>query len=362
MRKFILATGIRPNIVKAFPLYKYMKMNKIDVKWVHSGQHNDASMFSDLLLDLPVIDNLNIMDSKSKGDRFGNIVKAYSLYFKKIDVDYVIVFGDGDSTLAAALAANKEKIDVIHIEAGLRSFDKTMPEEYNRILTDNLSKFLFVSEPSGILNLKAEGLYSSNTHLVGNIMIDCFYLFKEKIEQSEIIEEKSLPRNYALFTVHRQSNLTKNKLKYILELIKIVKKKMDIVFPVHPHTEKVLKSFNLFKNYKNNCYLIDPLPYIDFMKLMGTSDLVITDSGAVQEETSVLNVPCLTLRKNTERPITLSHGTNQLIEDKEDFERAFGYILNGQWKKSQVLAYWDGRTSLRITAILEMLKNGKTIR
>ena len=355
MKKFILATGIRPNIMKAYPLYKYMKLNNIDVKWVHSGQHKDNFMFSDVLPNLPKIDNLNIDGSKGSGYRLGEMIKAFSLYLKNNKADYVIVFGDGDSTLAVSLAANKENIDIVHVESGLRSFDKNMPEEYNRILTDNLSKILLVSEPSGILNLKVEGLFSKNTHLVGNIMIDCFQLFRDNISKSKIM--KSLPRKFVLFTIHRKSNLIEGKLKYILKLINIIKKNnMNIVFPLHPHTKKVLKQFNLLDTFKKNCFLIDALPYIDFMKLLENANAVITDSGGIQEEASVLNIPCLTLRDNTERPMTLFHGTNQLVTNENEFKRALNCIIKGQWKYGQVSGLWDGKTALRITAILEMIK------
>jgi UDP-N-acetylglucosamine 2-epimerase (non-hydrolysing) len=249
-------------------------------------------------------------------------------------------------------------IPVAHVEAGLRSFDRTMPEEINRLLTDAIAEYLFVSEPSGVVNLKREGVDDKNIFLVGNIMIDSLVTYREKAKQSDIRKTLGLlPRSFALMTLHRPSNVdTKEGLEKILILLEGLAGRTTIVFPIHPRTKKMIGQFGLEKRTEaiKGLKLIEPLGYVDFLCLMEQAQLVVTDSGGIQEETTYLGIPCLTMRENTERPITVEVGTNQLTGSDINVVLSKSLeVLDGKGKRGTVPELWDGKTAERISNILQ---------
>jgi UDP-N-acetylglucosamine 2-epimerase (non-hydrolysing) len=290
-------------------------------------------------------------------------------------VDIVTVVGDVNSTIACALAATKLHIPVAHVEAGLRSFDRTMPEEINRILTDQISDYLFTPSSDANGNLKREGISPDKIYLVGNIMIDNLLFNLKKAQKSNIFENLGLIttspgasiKNYALLTLHRPSNVDhKNSLRQIIGTLKGISREIPIIFPMHPRTRKMVTKFNLEKHFdfhtdrpraplkfSHSIHAIDPLGYVDFLALMSKAKVVMTDSGGIQEETTVLGIPCLTLRDTTERPITLTHGTNILVHNnKNKIVEVTRTILKEQQQKTHCPKLWDGKTAKRIIDIL----------
>jgi UDP-N-acetylglucosamine 2-epimerase (non-hydrolysing) len=290
-------------------------------------------------------------------------------------VDIVTVVGDVNSTIACALAATKLHIPVAHVEAGLRSFDRTMPEEINRVLTDQISDYLFTPSSDANGNLKREGIPPDKIYLVGNIMIDNLFFNLKKAQKSNIFENLGLItsspgasiNDYALLTLHRPSNVDhKESLGEIIGALKEISKEIPIIFPMHPRTRKMVTEFNLDKYFNfainkpkvptklsNSIYALDPLGFIDFLGLMSKAKIVLTDSGGIQEETTVLGIPCLTLRDTTERPITLTRGTNILVHNnKTKIVEATRKILKGQNQKANRPKLWDGKTAERIANIL----------
>ncbi|HUJ80855.1 MAG TPA: UDP-N-acetylglucosamine 2-epimerase (non-hydrolyzing), partial [Candidatus Acidoferrales bacterium] len=270
--------------------------------------------------------------------------------------DCVLVVGDVNSTVAASLAAAKLGIPVVHVEAGLRSFDRTMPEEINRIVTDALSDFLFVTEEDAIENLIHEGKRREQIHFVGNVMIDALKQFLPIAQKSKIADELGLAsvkdQPYALLTLHRPSNVdSAETLGALLAAITEIASEIPVIFPVHPRTQDRLRAAG--SNSLNRIRFVPPLGYLDFLCLMSRARLVLTDSGGIQEETTALGVPCLTLRENTERPVTVTEGTNELVgQDPAKIVQAARAILNGQTKKGRVPRYWDGHAAERIIEIL----------
>jgi UDP-N-acetylglucosamine 2-epimerase (non-hydrolysing) len=267
--------------------------------------------------------------------------------------DLLLVPGDVNSTLAGALFANKHQIKLGHIEAGLRSFDRTMPEEFNRLITDELSDLFFVTEPSGEEHLLSEGKPASAIHYVGNTMIDTMVAFEKEINDSPILEKLEIGTNdFVLMTMHRPATVdNKNELQKLIDLIDEMSKKYKVVFPIHPRTVKNAKEFGLYERLINNSNLIstDPLDYFSFQKLVKQSRFILTDSGGIQEESTFLGVPCLTLRNNTERPVTCTEGTNTLV--KFEMNEILGYVQQieeGRYKKGTVLKGWDGHATERI--------------
>lgn len=353
LKKIVLITGIRPNIVKAFSLYRNLLEEECFVPiLIHTNQHSGDEMFKILWNEfgLPKPKLLEYQSS-NEADRLGYIIVELSKQFRKIRPDLVIVFGDGDSTLAGALTASKMKIPLAHVEAGLRSFDWGMPEEHNRVTTDHLSDFLFITEYSGLQNLTFEQVSQDKIFLVGNTMIDALVVLRDKFREKNK-EFKRFP--YYLFTIHRPSNVDNpERFKRILKFLE--KLKHPILFPVHPRARKAIQKFNLEKYVPKNLYLIKPFGYLDFLSFEEKALAVITDSGGVQEETTYLGVPCLTIRSNTERPITIETGSNTLILDEmetvgedhdlELFERSSN-------KKGKVPNLWDGEAGKRIVKIL----------
>lgn len=358
--KIINIVGTRPNFIKIAPLIGEMKKHKeIQQILVHTGQHYDKEMskffFDDLGIPKPDI-NLGI-GSDTDISQTARIMLELEKVLIKERPDLVVVVGDVNSTLAAALTAVKCNVKVAHIESGLRSFDRTMPEELNRILTDQLADFLFTTEESGNRNLEDEGIDKKKIFFVGNVMIDSLLTHKEKARNSKILDKLNLEKNdYAVLTLHRPSNVdNKESLGYVIDILGQIQKKTKIVFPVHPRTMKNLVKFNLTNKVKNQKNIIptEPLGYLDFMHLMANSKFVITDSGGIQEEATVLGVPCITLRDNTERPVTVEQGTNMLVStDKKKIVEASMKIIKGVSLKGRVPELWDGLAAKRIVEIL----------
>ncbi|MBA7715733.1 UDP-2,3-diacetamido-2,3-dideoxy-D-glucuronate 2-epimerase [subsurface metagenome] len=326
---------------------------------VHTGQHYSDSMSKTFFdeLDIPVPDiNLEV-GSGSHAQQTGEIMKRFEPVLQKHNPDAVLVVGDVNSTVACTLVAVKLGYQTIHVEAGLRSFDRSMPEEINRILTDSICDFLFVTEPDGLANLKSEGINESKMFFVGNVMIDTLELHKARAARSRILNDLDLTvGNYGVITLHRPSNVDNHKvLERIVDALSEIQKDMEIVFPIHPRTYNNLKSNGLGARLEElpNILTMDPLGYLDFLKLMSDAKIVLTDSGGIQEETTILNVPCLTLRENTERPVTLTEGTNILVGT--DTNRILtGYRENlNKPKNTNRPKFWDGKAAERIVQILK---------
>lgn len=369
MKKIISVVGARPNFMKMAPLHKEFSKHKKKVvhKIVHTGQHYDKHLseifFNQLGLPKPHI-NLGVGSGSHAVQTAETMVKFEKTVLKE-KPDLVIVYGDVNSTLAASIVCSKilqngKPVPVAHVESGLRSFDRTMPEEINRVVTDSISQFLFVPEEDGLLNLKKSGIDSRNIFFVGNIMIDSLIGYLKQAKKSKIHDELCLTKkDYALVTLHRPSNVdTKNNFIKILNIFKDINRlspETDIVFPVHPRTLKMVEKFGLYRNLEeiNNLVLTQPIGYIDFLSLINFSKFVITDSGGIQEETSYLNIPCLTLRENTERPITIKHGSNVLCgSDRKIIIKELEKIFLGDFKKTKKLKFYDGKTAGRIVNII----------
>ena len=355
--------------MKMAPLHKELLKHKDKVvhKIVHTGQHYDKQM-SDVFfkhLGLPESHIYLGVGSGSHAVQTAETMVKFEEVVLKEKPDLVLVYGDVNSTLAASIVCakilfNGEPVPVAHVEAGLRSFDRTMPEEINRIVTDSLSKYLFVPEEDGLINLKNSGIKRDSVFFVGNIMIDSLVGYMKQAKESNILNELCLAkRNYALVTLHRPSNVdSKESFLKILDTFKEINKlspDTDIVFPVHPRTVKMIEKFGLNKDLESirNLILTEPIGYIDFLSLIIFSKLVITDSGGIQEETSFLDIPCLTLRENTERPITVKQGSNVLCgSDPELIQFELRRIFSGRGKRRKRLKYYDGRTAGRIVDII----------
>lgn len=368
--KVINVVGARPNLMKIAALIKEMKQHpEITSILVHTGQHYDENMsklfFPDLQLSQPDI-YLGV-GSDSQAVQTAKIMVGFEEVLLKENPDLVVVVGDVNSTIACALVAVKINIPVAHVEAGLRSFDRNMPEEINRILTDAISDYLFVTEKSGEVNLLIEGRPEENIFFVGNIMIDTLLKNKERSNRSEIQSKLNVkPRDYALLTLHRPSNVDIEEVFVeILEALEEVQNHIKIVFPVHPRTRKRIEEFDLAKRFnflcnknqlgaaRNGFIMIDPLGYLDFLKLMSDAKFVFSDSGGIQEETTVLGVPCLTIRKNTERPVTVEEGTNVVVgTDKKIIIEESHKIINTYSDKGEIPYLWDGKAAQRIVEIL----------
>lgn len=346
--KIISVVGARPNFMKIAPIIREMnKYNDITSILVHTGQHYDKNMsesfFKDLNIPYPDY-NLGI-GSGSHAEQTAKIMIEFEKVCIKEKPDIVIVVGDVNSTIACALVAKKMNIKVAHVEAGLRSFDWDMPEEINRILTDRISDYLFVTEQSAIDNLKKEGFDDSKIFFVGNVMIDS--LLDNIDKKTDIVKRLNLKsKDYCVITLHRPSNVdNKEKLEYILDILNNIP--FRIVWPIHPRTLKNIESFGL-KEETKNFLLLDPLGYLDFITLISECKFVLTDSGGIQEETTYLGIPCITMRENTERPSTITLGTNKLLIKKEDILNAIKNLN----KNHSIPPLWDGKTAERIIKIL----------
>ena len=357
----MVIAGARPNFMKVAPIIRALKEHKksLTVTLVHTGQHYDACMsdifFKDLKIAKPNI-YLNV-GSSSHAVQTATIMKAFEQVIIKKKPDLVLVVGDVNSTLACSLVASKLGVKVAHVEAGLRSFDRNMPEEINRLVTDAISDYLFISEESGLINLKNEGVATKKIIYVGNCMIDTLLFNMERIEKSKILKTYDLKtKTYAVLTLHRPSNVDSNDtLTEIYNILKAVSQKIKIIYPIHPRTKMMIKKHQFLSKFKalENLIMIDPLGYLDFNKLVKYSKLVLTDSGGIQEETTLMKVPCLTMRENTERPSTLKQGTNILVgRNRIKIMQEVNKILNNYSKKSEIPKYWDGKASQRIVNYL----------
>jgi len=359
MKKILSVVGARPNFVKIAPVAKAFKKYKKEVKHLlcHTGQHFDERMsevfFNDLKMPRPDF-NLGISGG-SHAEQTARIMLEMEKVLAVEKPDLVIVPGDVNSTLAAALVASKMGIPIAHVEAGLRSFDKTMPEEINRIVTDVVSDFLFVSEHSGMHNLRDEGVDDDKIFFVGNTMIDTLEANYDTLEANPITDELDLPKeNYIVATFHRPSNVDDpESLKELMDTLSRLAEHRKLVFPVHPRTRKNIARFGLEDTMPPGLLLTEPLGYIEFLSLMRYAELVITDSGGIQEETTYMNVQCITVRKNTERPVTIDVGTNHLVGiSMEKVERTAMDILGGTTKPGRIPELWDGKAAKRIAEII----------
>jgi UDP-N-acetylglucosamine 2-epimerase (non-hydrolysing) len=357
MIKIISIVGARPNFMKIAPIMKAFKSSgEIEPLLVHTGQHYDEKM-SDLFfhqLGIPEPDiNLEV-GSSSHAVQTANIMKAFEPVVLEHKPDAVLVVGDVNSTIACGLVAVKLGVKLIHIEAGLRSFDRTMPEEINRILTDSISDFLFCTEQSGVDNLIKEGIAKEKIFLAGNVMIDTLLANKEKADESDILDKLGLKEDdFAALTLHRPSNVDDPDIfGGILDALEVIQNDMPVIFPIHPRTLRNMKSFNFESRFGQipNLKLIEPLGYLDFLKIMSCARIVLTDSGGIQEETTILKVPCLTLRDNTERPVTIECGLNQLVgTNPEKIINAYRKVMKTDMKQTNVPPLWDGLAAERIT-------------
>jgi UDP-N-acetylglucosamine 2-epimerase (non-hydrolysing) len=358
--KIDLIVGARPNFMKVAPLYKEIKNNSnIDVRIVHTGQHYDKNMsdifFEELEIPKPDI-NLGV-GSGSHGWQTGKIMMDYEEVIKDNQPDIVFVVGDVNSTVAVALVAKKSGITLCHIEAGLRSFDKSMPEEINRMVTDSISDHLFTTSKDANNNLRKEGHSPNKIHFVGNLMIDSLNSFIHKSKSEEILKELNLKaKRYALVTLHRPSNVDNPEmLKKLSNMLNKIQEDTPIIFPAHPRIKNKLDQFK-----GNNLHIRDPLGYLEFIGLEKDAKLIITDSGGIQEETTFLGVPCVTLRENTERPVTIDQGTNILLKPSENnlADKIIDIINNGK-KEYSIPEKWDGKTAERILKIIKDIENNK---
>jgi UDP-N-acetylglucosamine 2-epimerase (non-hydrolysing) len=359
VKKAALLVGARPNYMKVAPLWRVMKREAVSFVpvLIHTGQHYDREMseifFDDLAIPQP--DICLDVGSGSHAEQTGKIMITLEPALIGIDPDVLVVVGDVNSTLAGALVAAKMDIPVVHVEAGLRSFDRTMPEEINRILTDSISSILFTSCRDANKNLSNEGIGEDRIYFAGNIMIDSLVRVLKILNSSDILEKMQIePKRYVCTTIHRPSNVDDARvLREIISALEDVGKSMPVVFPVHPRTRKMLEKSG-WKSKGKDLRVIDPLGYVDYMKLMSNAAVVITDSGGIQEETTYLGIQCLTIRDNTERPITISQGTNRLIKPKhEDIVREFRDALKRVNMPVPQIEFWDGRTAERVLEVLK---------
>lgn len=364
--KVINVCGARPNFMKIAPLMRaFAAREGMQAVLVHTGQHYDDAMskafFDDLGIPRPDI-NLEV-GSASHAVQTALIMERFEPILLEEQPDAVLVVGDVNSTIACGLVAVKLLIPLIHVEAGLRSFDRTMPEEVNRVLTDVISELLFVTESSGVKNLQHEGINPEKIHVVGNVMIDTLLMQRELAAKSDVLDRLGLtPKQYGVITLHRPANVDDPAvLSGILDAFEEIQRTTPLVFPVHPRTRKNLEQTGLMGRLEgmSSMHLIEPLGYLDFLKLMSEGSLMLTDSGGIQEETTVLGVPCLTLRENTERPITITEGTNTLVgADPARIVAETRRILDGESKAGCVPELWDGHAAARIVRILHDWRGG----
>ena len=413
--KVISVVGARPNFMKVAPIYRAFKQFKINPSHFdsaqcdkrrmtdpnthtdnlqpipyspithlicHTGQHYDEKM-SKIFFDelgLPKPDYYLGVGGGSHAEQTARIMIEFEKVLLKEKPDLVIVVGDVNSTVACSLTAVKLGIKVAHVEAGLRSFDRSMPEEINRILTDSISDYLFVTERSGLDNLKREGIHDNKVHFVGHVMIDSLINYLPEAEgrynriSSELLsfrasinhlegdssEQQTSLKPYILVTMHRPSNVDfKDKLSDLIGMLNRLSEKRKIIFPIHPRTKQNIEKFGLDKKLSQNLILIDPIGYIDFIALIKNAEVILTDSGGIQEESTFLGVQCVTLRTTTERPITVEIGTNHLVgDDFNEAERVVNEILSGKKKEGKIPELWDGKASERIIKILIKDFNG----
>lgn len=356
MIKVLSVVGARPNFIKIGALHRAFEANPdLTSRIVHTGQHYDAKM-SDVFfrqLELPEPDIYLGIGSGSHARQTADVMTAFEEVVLREQPDVVVVVGDVNSTVAAALVASKLHVPLVHVEAGLRSFDRRMPEEINRLATDAISDLLYVSEQSGLDNLHREGVPEEKVYFAGNVMIDSLVHFREKARALATAEEYGLEEGrYILTTLHRPSNVDSSEnLLRIAELLAELQELATVVFPVHPRTRARLGSEGLLDRLDRlpNLRLTEPLGYLEFLNLMMHAGLLVTDSGGIQEETTFLRIPCITIRENTERPVTVDLGTNILLPlDQEEIVAAARRAMTGDWKEGTIPPLWDGKAATRI--------------
>ncbi len=349
--KVLHVVGARPNFMKVAPVLTALKArHNIEQILVHTGQHYDVNM-SDVFfeqLEIPAPDFNLAVGSGTHATQTAQIMTRLESVIVEQRPDVVLVYGDVNSTVAAALVCAKLGVRLGHVEAGLRSFDRTMPEEINRLVTDQLADLLYTPSEDGDINLRREGISPEKIFRVGNVMIDSLLKLLPIAQQRS---RNGLPTRYAAVTLHRPANVDDGEtLKSILQSLIEVSRDLEVVFPAHPRTRQRIADFGLDSRQLR---VMDPLPYVDFLALQSRATVVITDSGGIQEETTYLGIPCLTVRENTERPITVSLGTNILVgRDPDKLRTELAQILAGKGKKGSVPPLWDGKTGERIAALL----------
>ncbi len=358
--KIFLIAGARPNFMKIAPIARaFETYTHVAYKIIHTGQHYDQNMsdvfFEELGIRQP--DYHLGAGGGTHAQQTSKIMTRFEQICEADKPDMVIVVGDVNSTLACSIVAKKMHIPVAHVEAGLRSFDMEMPEEINRLVTDSISDLFFVTEQQGMDNLIQEGKNKNTLHFVGHVMIDnLFYQLTklEKIEKNGFLFKDFKEKNptYGVVTLHRPSNVDDKKvLNRIVATLTDISNKIPLVFPIHPRTRKNMKRFGIVPG--SNIKLTDPLSYMEFLFLWKDAALALTDSGGLQEETTALGIPCLTIRENTERPITVTEGTNELVgSSREKILNAFKQIIDGNWKTGQSPKFWDGNAAKRIAEVI----------
>lgn len=362
--KILLVIGTRPNFIKVTQFKKIVSNYlNLDLRIVHTGQHYDEKMADVFFKQFELTPDyfLNIEQGSPNSQIAQVMLRLEELISKQFFPDLLIVVGDVNSTLAGAITANKMGIKLAHLESGLRSYDNSMPEEHNRILTDKLSDLYFVTEDSGYNNLVKEGVEKERILFSGNTMIDTMVAFSNQIEESSILNKLEIsPDHFILMTMHRPATVdSKEGLLKLNNLIEYITKKHKTVFPIHPRTLKKCEEFDLKHNLLNNknLLLVEPLDYFAFQKLIKYSKFIITDSGGIQEESTFVGKPCLTLRPNTERPVTVSVGTNTLVPFEMDIIKEYiSQIENNIYKKGAIPKLWDGKSTQRIIDYISKLK------
>ena len=359
MKKLLVVVGTRPNFIKVTRFREVAsRYPDFELKIVHTGQHYDYKMADVFFQEFKLHPDffLNVAQGEPE-QQIALITEKLTALIGEYKPDMLLVVGDVNSTRAAAVAASNCGVAIGHVESGLRSFDSTMPEEHNRIVTDKLASIFFVTEPSGKRHLLAEGQPESKIVMTGNTMIDTLVAVQPLIAKSQILQSTGVrEKKYLLMTIHRPSNVdTRDGLELVVELITRLSQRSTIVFPIHPRTRKSLDHYNLAARLdeNKNVILIDPLGYFDFQKLITGASCVVTDSGGIQEETTFLGVPCLTLRPNTERPVTVDVGTNTLLPFNVDqIDAQVESVLAGKYKKGSIPDLWDGHATERIFAAI----------
>ena len=353
--KIINVVGARPNFMKIAPIVEAMKQApSIQQLLVHTGQHYDAAMSEVFFkqLGIPVPDMDLGVGSGSHAEQTARVMIEFEKVLLAEKPDMVLVVGDVNSTMACSIVAAKLLVKVVHVEAGLRSFDRTMPEEINRLVTDALADVLFTTSRDADENLAREGVPAGKVHFVGNVMIDTLLKQRETASKLDVISRFGVTaKGFALVTLHRPSNVDDPAvLPGIVSALQKISQTMPVVFPIHPRTRKRVAEFGL---NLDGIQCVDPLGYLEFLNLTSNAGVVLSDSGGLQEETTILRVPCLTLRNNTERPVTITHGTNVMVgTDPDRILTAFNKIMSGDWKPAGPPELWDGHAAERIVAVL----------
>jgi UDP-N-acetylglucosamine 2-epimerase (non-hydrolysing) len=362
-KRIDIIAGARPNFIKIASILRAIKINSKDIKLnyrlIHTGQHYDEEMSGSFFkqLDIPKPDcNLGV-GSGTQAEQTAQIMIGYEKLLLSSPSDLCLVVGDVTSTMACAITAQKLGIPVAHVEAGIRSGDWSMPEEINRMVTDSITNYFFTTSKFANENLKTAGVSDDRVFFVGNTMIDTLLANEKRFQKPSFWDDDGLVKNeYFVVTMHRPSNVDgEDNLQGIVNEITKLTRGLPIVFPVHPRTAKVLKNLN---NFAPKLYLVKPQPYLEFNYLVQNSKAVITDSGGITEETTVLGVPCITLRDSTERPETVTIGTNELIgTDPGNIKPALDRLFAGEWKKGSIPEQWDGKAGERIVSHLADLLN-----